>query len=126
MRSYVHWCESSRSRFRERVIAVRDMAMTDDATGVPSATDPRSASTSSISELGLDEQIHILQGQVHELGLRIDALEADLRRHRRLLVQIANRLHDFKLRQAEHDQQVRNFIEAVHRAADVNIRFTEY
>ena len=112
--------------FLERVIAVRDMAMTDDATGVPSATGPQSASTSSISKLGLDEQIHILQGQVHELGLRIYALEADLRRHRRLLVQISNRLHDFKLRQAEHDQQVRNFILAAHRAADVYIRFTEY
>ena len=101
-------------------------AMTDDTTGVPSAADPMSESSSTISEVGVEEKIHLLQGQLHELALRIDTLVADLSRHRRLLVQISNRLHDFKLRQAEHDQHVRNFIFAAHRAAAEYIRFTDY
>ena len=81
---------------------------------------------SSVSELGLDEQVHILQGQLQELNDRIETFEADRNRHRHLLVQISNRLQTFSIRQAEHDQQVRNFILAVHRAAEIYIRFTDF
>jgi hypothetical protein len=119
-------CARSRHYLGTSSLVVRTMAMTDEARGRPNEFDQMSASTSSVNDLGHEEQIHILQGQVHELGLRIDTVEADLKRRKRLLVQISNRLHDFKLRQAEHDQQVRNFILAVHRAADVYIRNTQY
>ena len=69
---------------------------------------------SSVSELGLDQQVHILQGQLQELSDRIDALETDMNHNRRLLVQLSNHQASFRLEQAEHDQQVRNFMIAVH------------
>ena len=79
-----------------------------------------------MSNIGIDEQIHVLQGQLQELRDQIEALQNDLHRHRRLLVKVSNRLRDQTLRQADHDQHLRNFVIALNRASEAFIRFTDY
>ena len=84
-----------------------------------------STSTSPSSEIGIDQQIHILQGQLQKLSDRLDALHADMSHNRRLLVQLSNHFTGFHLEQAEHTQQVRNFMVEVHRAVAAYIRYTD-
>ena len=85
-----------------------------------------SSPSAPMTDIGVDEKIHILQGQLQELNDRLDLMERDLHRHRRLLVQLSNRVRDQTLRQADHDQHLRNFIIAMNRASEAFIRFTDH
>jgi hypothetical protein len=78
-----------------------------------------------MSEIGIEERTHIQQGQPQELNDPFDLLEQDIHRIRRLLVQLSNRVRDQALRQADHDQHVRNFVIALNRAAETFLRSTE-
>ena len=79
-----------------------------------------------MSEIGVDERIHIQQGLIQELNDRLDMLEQDIHRIRRLLIQLSNRVRDQALQQADHDQHVRNFVIALQRTAETFLRATEH
>jgi hypothetical protein len=85
-----------------------------------------SSSNASMSEIGVDEKIHIQQGLIQELSDRLDLLEQDTHRVRRLLVQLSNRVRDQALRQADHDQRVRSFTIALNRTTETCLRATEH
>ena len=109
--------------------------MTDNTTNVPSTDGGpahsfvplgSSSSNATMTEVGLEERLHIQQGLLQELNDRLDLLEQDIRRLRRLLVQLSNRVRDQALMQADHDQHLRNFVIALQRTAETFLRASEH
>ena len=120
---------------RSRLMSTLQFNMTESSTNAPSTDvgQPRppaglisSSSNASMSEIGVDERIHIQQGLIQELNDRLDMLEQDIHRIRRLLIQLSNRVRDQALQQADHDQHVRNFVIALQRTAETFLRATEH
>ena len=85
-----------------------------------------SSSNATMTEIGQEEKLHIQQGLLQELNDRLDLLERDIQRIRRLLVQLSNRVRDQALMQADHDQHLRNFVIALQRTAETFLRATEH
>jgi uncharacterized coiled-coil protein SlyX len=79
-----------------------------------------------MSEIGIEERMHIQQGQLQELNDRLDLLEQDIQRIRLLLADLSNRVRVQALRQADHDQHVRNFVIALKRTAETFLHSTEH
>ena len=109
--------------------------MTENSTSAPSTDVGRtdqptallsSSSNASMTEIGLEERLHIQQGLLQELNDRLDLLERDIQRIRRLLVQLSNRVRDQALMQADHDQHLRNFVIALQRTAETFLRASEH
>ena len=109
--------------------------MTENSTSAPSTDVGRPgqpaallspSSNASMTEIGLEERLHIQQGLLQELNDRLDLLERDIHRIRRLLVQSSNRVRDQALMQADHDQHLRNFVIALQRTAETFLRASEH
>ena len=109
--------------------------MTENSTNVPSTDGGHihsfvplgsSSSNATMTEVGLEERLHIQQGLLQELNDRLDLLEQDIQRIRRLLVQLSNRVRDQALMQADHDQHLRNFVIALQRTAETFLRASEH
>ena len=118
-----------------RLMSTRQLIMTENSTSAPSTDvgQPRppaglfsSSSNASMTEIGVDERIHIQQGLIQELNDRLDLLERDIPRIRRLLVPLSHRVRDQALMQADHDQHLRNFVIALQRTAEIFLRATEH